>query len=679
MTQILRDNKLGLVLLALVIGQFTFVAAQRLATAPVYETDESYTLQVPYEILNRRTLALPMYRYLGGNIENVWHSLTPVFFVVLSGFLKVFGFGVLQGRVFNLFTVVLTLWMVYLIGRRLFDWRVGLIAVVMIVSDQTVLERSRLLRNDYAAEALALLAFYLYEAAARRKSGRLYVASGLAAGAGVMCHTSILYMLGAVCLLMLLTDGWRILASKRLYQFVGSALAVMSYEIVYDIIDYKNFLAQYRGDEHHFGILSLSGWWSNLLDEPLRYSRWYAAYDVAFPNVPRTLLHLFQFLTIIAVIYLIARCARYIKRGNALSEPRVRLLIVTVAMLLFFANIAHKGGYYNAHLVTWFGLCVGVMLVDGVSLMARLRSTQRPTVRLLYRAAVAVVALAVLSYAALLTRQQIRYINEVHNPALASFEEMKGVLRDLVPDHLCPVAVKTPVMWLAFPEKDRCFATIERRMAAAVDIDGKDYALIVRPKSPDYWARDLDERHTLLGELTDTPYGNFLVYYTGVDPRYAAEPKRYYFFRRWRGHVTDEQIAQAREVWSATATDLSECAKLADPLLTSEGLAIGPGQTGSSESAFTELCSVELKPSSAYQLILDLKSSENWEAVVVEETTGLWLKQIEIRGENQRTRVSDLFRTLGAKRVRIAVRALTQKSTESLFVSAISIREVSEL
>jgi len=671
----LRRN-LDLALVAVVIGGFVIVAAQRLATVPVYETDESYTLQVPYEILNRGKLALPMYRYLGGNIEDVWHSLTPVFFAILSGFLKLFGFGVVQGRVFNLITVVLTLWMVYLIGRRLFDWRVGLIAVVMITSDQTVLERSRLLRNDYAAEALALLAFYLYEAAERRKSGRLYIASGLAAGAGVMCHTSILYLLGAICLLMLLTEGWRLFASKKLYQFAAAAFAVMSYEVVYDIVDYRNFLVQYRGDEHHFGVLSLAGWWTNLSDEPTRYVNWYLANDVMFWSVPRTLLHLFQFLTIISLIYLIVRCARNIKRGGALSDPRTRLLIVTVVMLLFFANFAHKLGFYNAHLVTWFGLCVGVLLVDGASLVTRwcLKRSQRGI--LMYRAAAAATVIVIVAYGALLVRQQAVYLEEVRNPALASFEEVKSVLRDIVPDELCPVAVKAPVIWLAFPEKDRCFANIERRMAEAVDIDGHDYALFVRPKSPDFWAHDLVQDPALLGELTDTPYGNFRVFYTGNDSRFLpGEPKRYYFFRRWSGCVTGEQVSQAREVWSATAEDLSRSAAMANPTVAGEGLALRPDHGRSGESTFTELCSVELKPSTAYQLDLDSKSSGEWEAVVIEEGTGRWIKQIELGGN----RVGELFRTFAAQRVRIVVRALTHDSADSLYVSRISVREIRQL
>ena len=92
-----------LVLIALV-GGFVFVAAQRLGVVPMPEGDEAFTLQVPYEMLNHGRLALPMLRYLGGNIENVWHSFTPVAFLLMSGFFKLFGFGLEQGRAFNLLT-----------------------------------------------------------------------------------------------------------------------------------------------------------------------------------------------------------------------------------------------------------------------------------------------------------------------------------------------------------------------------------------------------------------------------------------------------------------------------------------------------------------------------------------------------------------------------------------------
>jgi len=515
----------------LIVAAFVSIAAQRLGTVPVPEGDEAFTLQVPYEMLYRGKLALPMLRYLGGNIENAWHSFIPVYFLTLAGFHKVFGFGLVQARAFNLATAVLTLLMVYLVGRRMFDWRAGLIAVVMLVGDQTFLERSRLLRDDYAAAALAMLAFYLYEIAATRRSSLFYVASGLAAGAGVMCHTNILYMIGAICLLILAREGRRALTSRNLYLFLSSAVVVMAYEIVYDIVDWKNFVLQNRGDEVHFRILEYRGWLQNLLEERLRYQRWYAG-GVLFPGTPQVTLHIFQALTVAAIIYLIVVFVRKIRRTSLTVDSRMRLLIVTAVVVIFHALIvSHKRIYYIAHLAPWFALCVGVMLRDGLSWTSKLRNARWPQARSAYGAAVAVVVLAVAGYGFEFARQTKTYVANVRAPNLATFDEFATVLRSIVPDELCPVAVQNPSVWLVFPKKDQCFATIEPRMQDEVDLDGKDYVLIRRAK------KDLDAperregRYHLLGEMKNTLYGNLLIYYTGNDPRFLdLEPKTYQFF-----------------------------------------------------------------------------------------------------------------------------------------------------
>lgn len=523
----------------LIVAAFVSIAAQRLGTVPFPEGDEAFTLQVPYEMLHGGKLALPMLRYLGGNIENSWHSFIPVYFMILSGFHKLFGFGLVQGRAFNLATAVLTLLMVYLIGRRLFDWRAALIAVVMLVGDQTFLERSRLLRDDYAAAAFAMLAFYLYEIAAARRNTRFYVASGLAAGAGVMCHTNILYMIGAISLLILVREGRRALSSRDLYLFLSSAIVVMAYEIVYDIADWKNFLLQNRGDEVHFRILEYTGWLQNLLEERLRYQKWYAG-GVLFPGTPQVTLHIFQALTLAAIIYLIVILARKIKRGSLSRDPRLRLLIVTAVVVLFHALIvSHKRIYYMAHLAPWFALAVGVMLSDGLSWLGKLRKAQWPYAKPVYCAAVAVVVLAVAGYEFELARQTNYYVAKVLDPRLARFDEFATVLRSVVPDELCPVAVQNPSVWLVFPDKDRCFATIEPRMQNELNLDGKDYVLIRRAKKDLDAPERRDGPYHLLGEMSDTLYGNLLIYYTGKDPRFLSlAPKTYQFFGEERGYTT---------------------------------------------------------------------------------------------------------------------------------------------
>lgn len=672
LTNTLRRN-LDWPIFALIIGVFVFLAVQRLGTVPVPDKgNEAFMLQVPYEILHRGKIAVPLWRYLGGNIENAWHSYRPVYFLLLSGFYKVFGLGLAQGRAFNLITSVITLLMVYLIGRRMFDWRAGLAAVLLLISDVLFFERSRMLRDDFAAGMFALGAFYLYEMAEERKRGLLYFVAGLAAGAGLMCHLNTLYMVGAICLLMLLRSGLKVFSSKKLYCFGLGVFAVTAYEIVYDIIDYKNFRLQNRGDNSHFGFLNGSGWWRNVLDEPDRYVEWYANSGL-FSSTPRTLTHVFQFLSVVAFIYLIVRLARSVKTRSLTSEPRVRLLVVTTFAIVFFAVMTRKVDYYLVDLSVWFALCVGVLSSDALNEVMRLRRQESPLAKFAFGVGMTCVALSVLAYGYLFARQQRSYLREVRNPEVASFEEFKTTLRSLVPDGVCPVAVTAPVIAIAFPEADMCFASIEPRMLDLVDIEGKDYALLTRHKNPEHWENEISRTRYLLGELRDTPYGNFTVYYTGVDPKYLAiQPRSFQMFGRWRGHVSDQQIAEARDVWKADANELGKIAGHVEPANFSEGFAIR-------SQSVVDLCALELASNSAYQLSLDARSNSDWEAVIIDQETGSWIKQVEIGSSTSRQSVEELFRTFGSGRIRIAIRPGKPPSNDPIRLFGLTIREIGRL
>jgi len=216
-----------------------------------------------------------------------------------------------------------------------------------------------------------------------------------------------------------------------------------------------------------------------------------------------------------------------------------------VIVVLFHAVVvSHKRIYYLAHLAPWFALCVGIFVRDVLDWIGSLRRAQMPRARLAFVAAVALIALAGAGYALQLANQYRDYLTRVRNPDLASFEEFKAVIRSIIPEEVCPVAVKNPSVWLAFPEKDDCFATIERRTKNDLDIDGKEYALVTRPNfSLDRAAKDEDaeqprlEGYHLLGEMRETAYGTLMIYYTGSDPRYQNLPtKRYQFYGETRGH-----------------------------------------------------------------------------------------------------------------------------------------------
>lgn len=655
MPRLVSRHHLGSVAVFLLIGGFVFVAGQRLATFPIPDTDESMTLQVPYEILNRGKLAFPMYQFVGGNIENSWHSFTPVFFVILSGFLKVAGWGLLQGRVFNLGCAALSLLLVYLIGRRLVDWQVGFIAVALVVCDPVFLSRSRLIRNDLLAVAFGLLAFYLFDCALESEKTKYFLGSGLAAGAAVMCHTNLIYILGVLAVLMVLKQGVTVLKSRGAWLFAAGAFAVMSYEIVYDLIDYKNFVLQNRGDRIHFRVLDLWGWWGNLRDEPRRYIDWYHGKGIDF--VPTlTLQHFFLFLTVVAIIYLIARAGISFRRSTTIADPRARILIATLIVMLFFALITQrKVTQYVVNLAPWFGLCVGVMIRDGFGLIGSLRTNRWRWAGVSYRTAVAFATLLTAIYFYQLAGRSFpAFVSAASNPDLARFDEIREVFRGVVPDGLCPVSIGNGYLWLAFPEQDRCFfAHMEHTVDERLGLDGKDYALFVRPKSREKLSAltgaKTGEYH-LLAKLLRTAYGSFNVYYTGSDPRYLTLPtKRYYFFGRTRGHVSEDEITAGREVWEA-----------------------GPPWDQALSTT------IDLKPTTIYRLNVDAGSERNWAVAVMDDQTGAVILRMAAN-EDALAGEEAFFKTDRGQRIRLTAGPLKPESAGTLGITRVGIREIAPL
>ena len=532
-------------LLALIIAGFVLAAAARLGAVPVPDTDEAMTLQVPYEMLYRGKLAFPMYRFVGGNIENVWHSFTPVFFLALGGFMKIFGWGLAQGRAFNLIAAIILLLLTYLIGRRLCGWQAGLIAVVLMISDPVFFARSRLVRNDMLAAGFGLLAFYVYDKAREREKKSYYFASGLAAGAAVMCHTNMIYMLAVIFALMLINRGWRAIKSSRPYIFGAGAFAVMAYEIVYDIIDYRNFISQNRKDTIHFRILEPLGWLGNIAEEPERYARWFEARGLKLAP-GSTLVRIFLILAVAAILYLAVRFAVQLKAKNLAGDPRVRVFVAAMVTMLFFAIVTQrKTLHYVIHISPWLALSVGILATDAGRFLRRVGGQQwaRPA----YPLVIVMMSLVAIGYAYELVKQNQRYLRKAKNPDAADFEEIKTALRAVVPEGVCPASIGSGYLWLAFPEYDQCyFAHMETRLDEMLDLDGKEYALIIRPRFASKMRRLTGgvEKYHLIGELDNTAYGTFFVYYTGSDARYLGMgPKRFQFNGQRRGYTSDELLA----------------------------------------------------------------------------------------------------------------------------------------
>lgn len=254
-----------------------------------------------------------------------------------------------------------------------------------------------------------------------------------------------------------------------------------------------------------------------------------------------------------------------------------------------------------------------------------------------------------------------------------------------MPGGVCPVEVGDPIMWLAFLEHHLCFGYIEERMQDNVDIDGKEYAMIVDPRIANQWLESLAANHNhLLGELNNTPYGDLQVYYTGTEPRWLTlAPLRYQFFGRRRGFASEAAVSQAHDVWSADVNELAQSARLSSPVIDPEGLLVGqPGQSLRAD-LFIPLCSIALEPDAVYQIAFGAEAQPGqWSLIVLEEQTGARLCTRKI-GEKKRTsesaqlRVLDgVFRTGRNNRVVVGVLPNIQAGADPFHISRLNIRKV---
>ncbi|HEX8185900.1 MAG TPA: hypothetical protein VF747_14140, partial [Blastocatellia bacterium] len=465
--------------------------------------------------------------------------------------------------------------------------------------------------------------------------------------------------------------------------FGAGAFAVMAYEIVYDIIDYRNFILQNRKDEIHFRVLGLWGWWHNLVTEPARYIDWYNARGIRL-RAETVLLHAFLLMTVVAIAYMAARCLARMRQAGAMGEPRVRVLVATLIVVSFFALITQrKVTQYVVHLAPWFALCVAVLLVDGLATIARLRERRWPHSKLGYWASLVIVALLIAGYGYALLRQNQRYLAQVRNPEVATFDEIKEALRSIVPEGVCPASIGSAYMWLAFPELDHCyFAQMEARLDERLNIDGKDYALIVQPKLSARLKKLTGgaEKYHLLGELKKTAYGTFDIYYTGSDPRYLAlEPKYYYFFGRQRGSVSDDQVAAGREIWAAEGPELSQRAVEINTGTELDDAGDDAEEKKGQGRRLLNLCEVELSANTIYRVKVDSSSEAGWSLVILDYGTGELIQDIESGERNGPTQFDGLFKTTSGNRVRLAIRRTGAKASDPLPISRISISEIARV
>ena len=189
----------------------------------------------------------------------------------------------LLGRLVSAAYAVGAVWLVYLLGRRLFHRRVGLLAAALLVPVPALIRLSQLLRNDSATVFFTALALLAIVRAMESPTLRRQAAAGLACGLAI----STKYYLGILAITLLLANGVMLWRGRRDRAHLQETLAGVAVAMACVVL---GFVASTP-----FFVLDLQTAWSDIVREmrpthlgadglsPVQNLWWYNS--VALPSV----------------------------------------------------------------------------------------------------------------------------------------------------------------------------------------------------------------------------------------------------------------------------------------------------------------------------------------------------------------------------------------------------------
>jgi 4-amino-4-deoxy-L-arabinose transferase-like glycosyltransferase len=256
---------------------FLALSLDHLSVFPAVGEDEPWIAAAPYKLATQGVYGSDLFAgYYGVDRHNYQHM--PLYPLLQAGVFKAIGVGVFQMRILAVLFGLALMLVVFVIGSRIGDPRVGALAVVLMIGlriypggDSTgilLLDRARVNRYDIAVPVFALLAFLAFVRAQRTHRLPWFFATGLLTGLASLSH-----LFGAFWLPLFLAFALR----ERIHDvprvrpamlvLYGFALPWLPW-LVYIASGWQDFLGQFRFVSERFDILSPSFYRSNVLHGP---------------------------------------------------------------------------------------------------------------------------------------------------------------------------------------------------------------------------------------------------------------------------------------------------------------------------------------------------------------------------------------------------------------------------
>ncbi len=200
---------------------------------------------------------------LNGEITNMMttaYGSSSLFLFIMAGLMKLFGVNTFSLRLLSAISGTLTVPILYLFGRRLFNQRVALISAALLTVSNFHVHFSRLIVATGIQDALfATLGFYFFITGLERRSRSRLVLSGLIVGFAIYIYMGarLMIMLLPIYVLILLIKSKKLVLDNlsNLLAFAGAWLVISAPMINFAIQHTADFWAR----TNQIGVIQ-SGW-----------------------------------------------------------------------------------------------------------------------------------------------------------------------------------------------------------------------------------------------------------------------------------------------------------------------------------------------------------------------------------------------------------------------------------
>lgn len=220
---------------------FVFLASVRLHLYPHPWSDEALYIDVAYNLLKEGKLGTSLYSQVLKQSERLYSNMPGLMLLIAATF-KIFGDGLLQARALSVAFGTVAVVLTYILGKRFWGWRVGLVAAALMVANHLVIENSRTVLPEMPTLALGLTALALYLFALKAGRPIWFGLSGLASSLACLFHPLGLPIMGGLAVWLWLD---RREAPRRawIWVAVGAAVGLLPY-LAYVLADPQEYWAQ---------------------------------------------------------------------------------------------------------------------------------------------------------------------------------------------------------------------------------------------------------------------------------------------------------------------------------------------------------------------------------------------------------------------------------------------------